>query len=166
MWEASGNDNIWIIKPASNSRGNGIHLSRDCDAILNTSEGITNRIVQKYIERPLIFGKTSVKRLLNRKFDLRQWVLVTSYSPLRIFRFSECYLRICSECYEPQQIKQLQRHLTNYSFNKQHFSNQADSVASLDELKEVLKIEYDYDYDTELLPRIDEIIKQVIRNCS
>lgn len=164
-WKTAGDNNVWIVKPASNSRGNGIHLSRDLEAILNTSEGITNRIVQKYIERPLIF-KGGLSRLINRKFDLRQWVLVTSYSPLRVFRFSECYLRICSDTYEPEQIKQLQRHLTNYSFNKQHFSNQADSVASLDELRDVLRAERGCDYDTQLLPRIDEIIKEVMRRCS
>jgi len=32
---------------------------------------------------------------MKKKFDIRLWVLVTSFSPLKAFLFSKCYLRLC-----------------------------------------------------------------------
>lgn len=48
-WEAEGLDNIWIIKPANNARGSGIHLCRQQSEVLTSGEGLSSRIVQKYI---------------------------------------------------------------------------------------------------------------------
>lgn len=114
-----------MIKPANNSRGNGIYLHKDRAEITGSSEGVGSRIAQKYIEKPLIIKNPAYAQIVNKKFDIRQWVLVVSYLPLKIYRFSECYLRICSESYDLSQIKALQKHLTNYSFNKNNFMNKS-----------------------------------------
>jgi tubulin monoglycylase TTLL3/8 len=47
------------------------------------------KIVQKYIERPLLINK--------RKFDIRQWVYVNSFDPLEVMIYNQAYLRICSK---------------------------------------------------------------------
>ena len=86
LWEAEGDQNLWLIKPANNSKGNGIYLHRDRQDILCSSEGMTSRIVQKYIEKPLILKSHPL--LNSKKFDIRQWVLVTSYEPLKVYIFS------------------------------------------------------------------------------
>ena len=42
-------------------------------------------IVQKYIEQPQI--------ILGKKFDIRQWVLVTSLNPLTVYIWRQPYIR-------------------------------------------------------------------------
>jgi hypothetical protein len=51
-------------------------------------------ITQKYIESPLI--------IKSKKFDIRQWVVVTNWQPqLEIWFYDENYLRFTSETYDP-----------------------------------------------------------------
>ena len=119
------------------------------------------RMIQKYIERPFVFRNENCLRLLNKKFDIRQWVLVSSFDPLRIHVFSKFYLRICSENFDLNDIKSASRHLTNYSVNKQHFiQNQQteESVLDTDTFVEYLRAYYRIDFAQDLLPKMHSII--------
>lgn len=70
--------NSWILKPAGKSRGRGIRCFNDLDRILEYSTGEEAQwVAQKYIENPLL--------ILRRKFDIRQWVLVTAWNPLTVW---------------------------------------------------------------------------------
>jgi len=87
-----GERNIWIVKPAGSSRGRGIVLYKNLVEILDVCSNKSNKptdllqwIVQKYIENPLI--------ICNRKFDLRQWVLITDWNPLTVWMYAEPYIR-------------------------------------------------------------------------
>jgi len=66
--------------------------------------------VQKYIETPFLVKK--------KKFDVRQWVLVTSWEPLDIFVFETSYLKFCSLEFSLKFLDDVYRHLSNYSINK------------------------------------------------
>lgn len=90
-----GTKNAWILKPGGKSRGRGITIHSKYESILSAIRQSQESIwvVQKYIENPMI--------ILNKKFDIRQWVVVTSWRPLRIFLFDECYLRFTSDNYDP-----------------------------------------------------------------
>jgi tubulin monoglycylase TTLL3/8 len=82
-------DNIWIVKPASMSRGRGIKTFNNLMEIFDYVIGKEiSWVVQKYIENPLIIKK--------RKFDIRQWVLLTDFKPFRVWMYEEFYVRFCA----------------------------------------------------------------------
>ncbi|KAK3270888.1 hypothetical protein CYMTET_20735 [Cymbomonas tetramitiformis] len=54
-------------------------------------------VVQKYIERPMTMGG-------GRKCDIRQAVLVSSWNPVTIWMYSECYMRICEDAFDPYDV--------------------------------------------------------------
>ena len=58
---------------------------------------------------------------MNKKFDIRFWVLVKSFAPLDAYIFSEGYLRLSSKNYNFMDHESLQKnlkaHLTNFSVN-------------------------------------------------
>lgn len=101
-------DNIWIVKPASSSRGRGIFILSDLKD-LPKEEG--EFVVSKYISNPFLIS--------GHKFDLRVYVLITSVDPLKIYVFNEGLVRFASEPYNKDFIKAGKfSHLTNYSINK------------------------------------------------
>lgn len=67
--------NIWIVKPASGAQGRGIQLIDDINDV-NVDE---LSVISRYVTNPLLIN--------GHKFDLRIYVLVTSYEPLRIYIF-------------------------------------------------------------------------------
>ena len=77
-------------------------------------------MAQKYIERPCVVHQ--------RKFDIRQWVLVTSWEPLTIFFYDECYLRFCAEDYKPSNFDNIFCHLSNNSIAKKSRKFQSGAI--------------------------------------
>jgi tubulin polyglutamylase TTLL5 len=101
--------NTWIVKPANSSQGKGIFIIDDLNE-LNVDE---MSVISRYITNPLLIN--------GHKFDLRIYVLVTSYEPLRIYVFKEGLARFASETYSTKQAKTNKfQHLTNYSINKKN----------------------------------------------
>ena len=101
--------NIWIVKPANLSRGRGIHLIDD----LREVQVDDLSVISRYITNPLLIN--------GHKFDLRIYVLVTSYDPLRIYVFKEGLARFASVSYSSKIDKDNKfMHLTNYSINKKN----------------------------------------------
>eukprot|EP00752_Nemacystus_decipiens_P007052 g6322.t2 len=88
--------NMWIVKPAAKSRGRGIECFTELDKLLSyteskQSQAVSQWVVHKYIENPLIIA--------SRKFDMRQWVLVTDWNPLTVWFYDRCYVRFGVEEY-------------------------------------------------------------------
>ncbi len=100
--------NLWVVKPAGKSRGRGIVIHQDIDAILSLAT-LSAHVAQKYIERPLLIN--------GLKFDIRQWVLVTSWDPVVVWFYGECYGRLCSEPFDLDN-KDPAVHLSNNSIQK------------------------------------------------
>jgi len=148
----NGLQNLWIVKPAGLSRGRGITVLSDLKRILDFSK-TKHYIVQKYIENPLIVCK--------RKFDIRQWVLISSFNPLKVWIFHEMYLRFSAEEYSTDLISSKFMHLTNNSIMK-HYEQESiikGNMWSQSQFIEYLKKEYKFDvWNTKILPKVKQII--------
>ena len=97
---------LWLLKPCASSRGRGIRLLTDV-------ENIPKKIIAThYIYNPHLIN--------GRKYDLRLYLLVTGYCPLKIYLFDNGLARFCSEQYDlnPEKMSNIYIHLTNYSINK------------------------------------------------
>ena len=100
--------NVWILKPSSSSQGRGIYLIDNIqDVPLEES-----CIISKYINNPYLLN--------GLKFDLRIYVLVTSFQPLRLYVYKEGLARFASEKYVNDLPDNKFIHLTNYSVNKKN----------------------------------------------
>ncbi|KAK3881167.1 hypothetical protein Pcinc_014373 [Petrolisthes cinctipes] len=98
----------WIVKPPASARGTGIQVVHKWSQVPIDS----TVVVQRYISRPYLINDT--------KFDMRIYVLVTSFHPLRIFLYQDGLVRFASVQYNNASTSLSDRymHLTNYSVNK------------------------------------------------
>jgi len=106
-------DALWIWKPCSQSCGRGIkvlssNIPEDESKELSRKRGI----VQRYVPDPLLIN--------GYKFDLRIYVVVVSYEPLKVYINHEGLVRLATEKYSanPDTLDVRTMHLTNYSVNK------------------------------------------------
>lgn len=81
-------NNQWIIKPQNSSQGKGIYIIDDISEVPIDEQCI----VSKYITNPLLIN--------GLKFDLRVYVLITSFDPWRIYVYDEGLARFASEAYQ------------------------------------------------------------------
>lgn len=167
QYSIDGIQNTWIIKASGNARGSGIFLTDKLEEALDSGMKNQARIIQKYIENPLVISDFPFKPMNNKKFDIRQWVLVSSMNPLVIYMFSSCYLRICSQDFDLKDIKNQYSHLTNFSLNKGNFQNGVEeSICHVDILKQYLTHVKNIDWDSQIKPKIVDIIIKTISSAS
>ncbi|CAB3991917.1 probable tubulin polyglutamylase TTLL1 [Paramuricea clavata] len=113
----------WIMKPAARSQGSGIFLinrlsqvkrwSRDGRSGVPTySMSRDTYVISRYIDNPLLIG--------GKKFDLRIYVLVTSYRPLKCYLYKLGFCRFCTVKYNANvsELDNMFVHLTNVSIQK------------------------------------------------
>jgi tubulin monoglycylase TTLL3/8 len=107
QYDINGYRNTWILKPGGKSRGRGIKCFRSYEKMMIHIRKIKARqwVVQKYIENPML--------IMKKKFDIRQWVLVTDWNPLTIWIYKECYVRFSPIDYDIKKISNRYMHLTN-----------------------------------------------------
>ena len=111
----------WIMKPTARAQGQGIFLVNKLKQIqkwANSNKMPFQKMAQesyvicRYIDRPLLVG--------GKKFDLRIYVLVTSYRPLKVWLSSLGFARFCTEKYSSDlnEIDNMMVHLTNVAIQK------------------------------------------------
>ncbi|KAL1465231.1 hypothetical protein WDU94_004818 [Cyamophila willieti] len=107
-WERNCGNIKWIVKPPASARGLGIKVVHKWSQIPRKMP----LVVQKYLDDPYLINDT--------KFDLRLYVLVTSFNPLRIYLYDNGLVRFASVKYSSnsETLQDRYMHLTNYSINK------------------------------------------------
>ncbi|XP_058142848.1 probable tubulin polyglutamylase TTLL9 isoform X2 [Dasypus novemcinctus] len=137
----------WIMKPVARSQGKGIFLFRKLKDIMDWRKGtagkkltsleaqparsavnpsgshdtrstddqrdeipVENYVAQRYIENPYLIG--------GRKFDLRVYVLVMSYIPLRAWLYRDGFARFSNTRFTLNSIDDQYVHLTNVAVQK------------------------------------------------
>ena len=106
------------------SHGRGIEIFKGYDEIIsyikeNHSKNPGSKwVVQKYIENPLLLNR--------RKFDIRQWVLVSDWNPLTVWAFNDSYVRFAASDYDKNHVEK-SAHLScnddNGSDDEQEYDN-------------------------------------------
>ncbi|KAG8343304.1 putative tubulin tyrosine ligase [Trypanosoma vivax] len=130
--------NVFIAKPTTSACGRGIQLlvangdKTQLHLHKKTDENAFARrtVVQRYVSDPMLIE--------GYKFDLRLYVVVTSYNPLRVYLYDEGLVRFATSPY-PTEINVaaidcdtgLTAHLTNFTINKK--SEDFVAPSSLDE---------------------------------
>ena len=149
-----GSKNIWIVKPGGLSRGRGVHCIDQLNDILSNVKPCNQTIIQKYIENPLVIN--------GRKFDIRQWVLVTDLNPLTIWLFDTPYIRFGAENYNIDDFKNVFSQLTGNSIAKHSEKFNTGEIEGdmweTEQFREFLKTKFGRD----CWPEIQEKIKKIV----
>ncbi|NWV69478.1 TTLL4 polyglutamylase, partial [Malurus elegans] len=120
-WEEGASRQKWIVKPPASARGVGIQVIHKWSQLPKRRP----LLVQRYLHRPYLIG--------GKKFDLRIYVYVTCYDPLRVYLFKDGLVRFasCKYSYSMDNLSNKFIHLTNYSVNKKNaaYKSNSDEIA-------------------------------------
>ena len=126
---------LWIVKPVNISRGRGVHLLKDLNELKylikkSYDEKEVPDLISRYLDKPHLIN--------NKKYDLRIYVLVTSFSPLRIYIYYNGLVRFATENYQKGNYDNIYIHITNYSINK-HNINYKPNEKNNEEIKDFIE---------------------------
>ncbi|CAK0893765.1 unnamed protein product, partial [Prorocentrum cordatum] len=168
---------IWIMKPVGKSQGKGIFLFDKLSQIsgwrqkpewMRRDEDAGKRgggdkdedekgqaepyVVQRYISNPLLIG--------GKKFDLRLYVLVTSYAPLSVWMYRSGFARFSHARFSMADLSDAQVHLTNVAVQKhnEHYDEKRGGKWDLHNLKLHLMSLEDPEKVNELFYGIQDIV--------
>ena len=128
-------NSVWIMKPVGRSQGKGIFLFTKLSQVSQwkcefrwkpENPQAESYVVQKYLSNPLLVG--------GKKFDLRIYVLVTSYTPLVAYLYRTGFARFTHHRYSsnPEDIANSHMHLTNVAVQKTSVNYDADTGGKWD----------------------------------
>jgi len=139
-------NSTWIMKPCGKSQGSGIFLinklsklkkwSRESRTVFNPNLVKETYVISRYIDNPLLIG--------GKKFDMRLYVLVTSFRPLKVYLFKLGFCRFCTVKYDDsaREMDNLFVHLTNVAIQKQgvEYNNIHGGKLSIENLRLYLEM--------------------------
>lgn len=150
----------WLVKPSCMNRGKGIeifHNKEDIIKFISSKPLFSKWVVQKYIERPLLYK--------GRKFDLRVWACVNQSN--EVFFYKKGYVRLSSETYDLDNQNNYV-HLTNnclQQHGEKYGEHEEGNTIGYETLQEFLDETYPdlgVDVYKHFIPRIKDIILDTI----
>ncbi|KAK7114631.1 probable tubulin polyglutamylase TTLL9 [Littorina saxatilis] len=163
---------IWIMKPIARSQGKGIFLFKRLKDITDWKKGTEylpnsdqtkevpeTYVVQRYIENPYLIG--------GRKFDIRIYVLVTSYTPLRVWLYRSGFARFSNTRFSLESIENSYVHLTNVAVQKTapDYDPEKGCKWSLQQLRMYLTAKHGVENVEQLFKDINEIFIYSLQSC-
>ena len=149
--------NVWLIKPANENQGRGIEIFKnnlvDMQKFLETKLPNTYWVIQKYLERPLLYK--------NRKFDIRMWAVITWKDQL--YYYKSGYIRTSSDYYTLDS-KLNYVHLTNNCLQvhgEKYGTFEEGNTLGFDVFDKYLKEQfpqYQIDFQNNFIPRIKDLM--------
>ena len=156
---------IWIMKPAGKAQGKGIFLFRKLkditdwkkDDYFRKDEDKSDReppetyVVQRYIPNPYLIG--------GKKFDIRVYVLVTSYVPLKAWLYRSGFARFSNTRFSLDSISDTFVHLTNVAIQKTapDYDPEKGCKWSLQELRLYLTAKHGHETVRHVFQQVDDI---------
>lgn len=152
---------MWIMKPTGKAQGRGIFI---INKLAQVKKWSTNRwanmpmketyVISRYIEDPLLIG--------GKKFDLRLYVLITSYRPLRVYQYCHGFARFCHVKYSTDtgELDNPFVHLTNVAVQKhnEEYNAKHGGKWDLQSLRLFLEATWGMETAAKLFDEIDNII--------
>lgn len=115
--EKKGLNNLWIIKPFNLARSLDSYITNNINMVIKSALS-GPKIVQKYIENPILFYRDDLSGKV--KFDMRYVILVKSVKPLKVYLYKNFFLRFANKPFELNKFDDYEIHFTvmNYDDNK------------------------------------------------
>ncbi|CAD5231040.1 unnamed protein product [Bursaphelenchus xylophilus] len=158
-------DTIWIMKPVSGAQGRGIFLFKKLKEIQewkkkgSKSDADTQPyVVQSYIHRPYLIG--------GKKFDVRLYVLTTSFRPLNAWVHREGFSRFSHSRYSLESVEDAYVHLTNVAISKSasDYDPEKGLKWSLDKLFRYMEARHGMEVVDKLIENIGNIIVMSLKS--
>jgi tubulin polyglutamylase TTLL1 len=153
---------MWIMKPTGRSQGKGIFIINKLAQIKKWSTSSRwaqmplkeAYVISRYVENPLLIG--------GKKFDLRIYVLVTSYRPLRVYQYCHGFARFCNAKYNTDMgdIDNPFIHLTNVAIQKhdQDYNAKHGGKWHIQNLRLYIEATFGLDASNKLFLAMDNLI--------
>jgi tubulin polyglutamylase TTLL1 len=159
---------MWIMKPSSKARGIGIFIITKLSQIKKWAKDKWSSlspkdqyVVSRYLNSPLLIG--------GKKFDLRMYVLVTSYRPLKCYLYKDGFARFCASNYtnDVTELDNLFVHLTNVAIQKhgEDYNNKHGGKWNFNNLKVYIESTRGLEVWEQLYGDIQYIMIQSLKSC-
>ncbi len=157
---------LWILKPSNRSQGSGIVLVNKLNKVKklkfesktineNNQTIVINDtyVISRYLDNPLLIS--------GKKFDIRMYILVTSFHPLKVWFYKYGFCRFCNEKYSLDicDIDNIYAHLTNVAIQKKYdkYNDLHGGKWPLKNLKTYVELNFGYDKMTQMMTDIKNV---------